>query len=78
MAGKTLELLKLVAAGGSSLSYEDYPDDPAMQFVDDGEPDTLNATIDAGLLLWSHDSSSDTSFLRLSSAGRQALTQEQS
>ena len=73
------ELLALVASyPGGRLGTWDGPDCPIDRFCDPAaKTDTYNATIDAGLLRYSHDSDSDSGTTWITPAGRQALSEHQ-
>lgn len=71
-----LACLKAVSLAHTSMCH----DDPTLlPFLDDNstmtEPDTFNQCHDAGWLLSGHDDRTDSSYVRLTPAGREMLAQ---
>lgn len=76
LTDKMRRLLTLLASfPGGKTSYEDYPDSHLAPFWDDNGvgTDTFNQAIDAGLILATVDSDTDSGFAALTDAGRAAL-----
>ena len=77
LTAKMRQLLALLAAfPGGKTSYEDYPDSILAPYWDDNPSgdDTFNQAIDAGLILATVDSDTDSGFAALTEAGRSALS----
>jgi hypothetical protein len=75
MTPERLACLKAVSLAHSSMSHEDPS---LLPFLDDNstlsEPDTFNQCHDAGWLISGHDDRTDSSYVRLTPAGRVALS----
>jgi len=75
MTPERMACLKAVSLAHSSMSHEDPS---LLPFLDDNstlsEPDTFNQCHDAGWLISGHDDRTDSSYVRLTPAGRDAIS----